>query len=194
MNDIRKRFGEQLLEAEQVTPSLKERYDMQMQAMFEKPVRGARKLAWIGSTAMGIGFLILFGTMAILVPPEFPVLGRIGFALGALFGLIWAIFGVRILQKGVIDLRFHPRAAAGMGWAFTVILVILAMLLAGRHPDSIVGVQMILIGLVFLVMAAVFMIFARIEQSELRTREKLLEIELRLAELSEAKEAERESP
>ncbi len=45
---------------------------------------------------------------------------------------------------------------------------------------------MIITILVFLVPAAMFMILSRIERAELETREKLLEIEYRLAELAEA--------
>ncbi len=52
-------------------------------------------------------------------------------------------------------------------------------------PNSIVGLRMIICGLVFLVVGAVFLIRHVIEQSELKTREKLLEIEYRLAELAE---------
>ena len=59
------------------------------------------------------------------------------------------------------------------------------MLVGGKLADPIKGVQMVVNGLVFLMMAAVFMIFSRINQAELNTREKLLEIELRLAEIAE---------
>ena len=45
---------------------------------------------------------------------------------------------------------------------------------------------MILCGLVFLVMGAMFLIRHVVELSELKTREKLLEIECRLAELAES--------
>ena len=53
-------------------------------------------------------------------------------------------------------------------------------------PDNITGLRMILSGLVFLVAGAVFLLQNTIAQAELKSREKLLEIEYRLAELTEA--------
>ena len=47
------------------------------------------------------------------------------------------------------------------------------------------------LGLVFLVMAAMFLLRNIIEQSELMATEKLLEIEYRLAELTEAVKTQR---
>lgn len=78
-----------------------------------------------------------------------------------------------------------------MGWGFTVLVVTVAMVCA---PENVVGTRMVLSGLVFLVMAAAFLIRHVIEQSELKTREKLLEIEYRLAELADRMEPERPLP
>jgi hypothetical protein len=49
---------------------------------------------------------------------------------------------------------------------------------------------MVLNGLVFLVIAALFMIANRVDQAQLKTREKLLEIEYRLAVMSESMKKE----
>ena len=67
-----------------------------------------------------------------------------------------------------------------MAWGLPVILVSLFMVSA---PDTIIGLRMIVAGLVFLVMGLAFLLRHAIEQSELKTREKLLEIECRLAEV-----------
>jgi len=69
-----------------------------------------------------------------------------------------------------------------MAWAIVVVMATLVLVFA---PDSIVGVRMLVSILLFLVMAAVFMLASRTEQAELRTKEKLLEIEYRVAELGE---------
>ena len=61
-------------------------------------------------------------------------------------------------------------------------------------PENTVGLRMILSSLVFLLMGAVFLIRHVVEQSELKTREKLLEIEYRLAELADRIKPERPSP
>ena len=56
--------------------------------------------------------------------------------------------------------------------------------LSNKYPDSINGVKMICTSLLFLIPAAVFMLQSRIQEAELKTREKLLQIELRMAELT----------
>jgi hypothetical protein len=53
-------------------------------------------------------------------------------------------------------------------------------------PNNIMGLRMILSGMVFLAMGAIFLLRNVIDQSEQRATEKLLEIEYRLAELTEA--------
>jgi hypothetical protein len=191
MNEANRVFRERLLDAEQVTPALKERYHKELQAMLEKQLSGMRRWGWLGSAIMGLGFAVLFGTLAVVAPAEFPWWGRLIFATGALFGIGWVLLGLKVFRRGSLDRKFDSWAASGMGWGFTVLVVTVAMVCA---PENVVGVRMILSGLVFLVMAAAFLIRHVIEQSELKTREKLLEIEYRLAELADRMKPERPLP
>lgn len=181
-------FRDQLLKMERVTPALKERYEKEVQAMLEKRVTGIRRWVWLGCAVAGVGFAVLFGMLAITAPAEFPLTGRIAFAAGALFGIGWAVLGLRIFRRSSIDLKIDSGAAAGMAWGLPVILVTLFMVSA---PDTIIGLRMIVAGLVFLVMGLAFLLRHVIEQSELKTREKLLEIEYRLAELVETTRPEK---
>lgn len=179
-------LSERLLELDSVTPALRQRYDMEVQSMLEQKLTGVRRLAWIGSGILGVGFVVLFGIAAVVAPAEFPLLGRAAFICGALFGLIWAGFCVWLIRRGSVDRRTHGNAAAGAAWGFTIMMVVISMLLADRAPDQVVGVRMVVTAIVFLIMAAVFLILARIQTAELNTREKVLEIECQLAELLEA--------
>ena len=160
-------FRERLLKAEQATPALRERYEKEMQAMLEKKLTGVRRWVWLGAAAMGVGFTGLFGTLAVVAPAGFPWWGRLIFAAGALFGIGWAILAIRIFRRGSLNLKTDTGAATGMAWGLPIL-------------------RMIVSGLVFLVMGAAFLMRHVVELSELKTREKLLEIEYRLAELSEA--------
>jgi len=103
-------------------------------------------------------------------------------------GRDWAFLGFKILRRGAIDRKVDAGIYAGLAWALPVFLVTMFMVWA---PDNITGLRMILSGLVFLVMGAMFLLRNIIEQSELRATEKLLEIEYRLAELTEAVKAQR---
>ncbi len=185
MNDRHKDFRERLLAAEQVSPTYKEQYEKEVQAMLERKLTRGQRAGYGASAALGVTFLVIFGTAAVMVPREFPILARIGFAVGAVFGLVWAVFAGWIAGKGALDPKKHPTAMVGMGWGFTVIMITLFMLLSSKLPDPTTGIRMVVNGLVFLVFAAVFMISNRIDQAQLKTREKLLEIEYRLAELAE---------
>ena len=175
-------FRDRLLKSEQATPALKEQYDKEVQAMLEKQITGVGRWVWLGSTVMSVVFAVLLGAMAVIAPAEVPLPARIGIAVGALFSVGFAILGLRVFRRGSIDLKFDTAVYNGMIWVFVVLMATLFMVIA---PDSIVGLRMIICGLIFLVMGAVFLLRHVVEQSELKTREKLLEIEYRLAELVE---------
>ena len=185
MAPTEKKFGQKLAGMEHTTAALKEKFDREIRAMAEQKLTKARMAAWVASGILGLGFLAVFGTVAVIAPAEFPLLGRLAFGVGAAFGLAWAAFCLSVIRRGSFDRRKVAVASAGIAWGFTVIMTTLMLLLSNQHPDEAVGTRMVVVSLVFLVMAAVFMIGARVQTAELNTREKLLEIEYRLAELSE---------
>jgi hypothetical protein len=64
--------------------------------------------------------------------------------------------------------------------------MVVFFLMAGMSlHDRLLGLMMIANGLVFLVGAGVYWLTYRIGQAELETRERLLQLELRLAELAD---------
>jgi hypothetical protein len=183
MNDS---FRERLLRLEQVTPALKERYDKEVQAMLEKRITGIGRWVVLGSAVMSVVFAVLLGVWAIIPPAEeVPLPARIPVAVGALFSVGFAILLLRVFRRGSIDLKFDTSVYIGMVWVFAVLMVIMFMVMSLLAPDRFAGLWMMIFGLVVLVVGAVFLIRHVIEQSELKTREKLLEIEYRLAELAE---------
>jgi hypothetical protein len=183
MNSTHDHWRERLLEVEQITPSLKERYDKEIQMMLEKKLTGFRRWIWLAQAVASLAFAVFFGTLAVTLPAAFPWPGRLGLAGGVVFAIGWAALGIRVFRRGSLDLKIDTGAIATLSWCLPVFLVTIFMVWA---PDSIAGLRMILFGLVFLVGGAVFLIRHVIERSELNAREKLLEIEYRLAELTEA--------
>ena len=182
MNDLTPRFRERLLEMERVTPALKEHYARELQAMYEKQLTGFRRWSFLIAGIAGIGFAIGFGVMAVMMPPGFPLLGRLTFAAGALFGVGWAVLGFRVFRRGRLNMKIDNAWALRMGAALPLLVAIALMASA---PETIGGLRMAISGVFWFVFAAIFMIHYVIDRSTLETREKLLEIELRLAELSE---------
>ena len=182
MSEAKHGFGNVLAELQPVSAGMKEKYQREIQAMYEKQLTGYRRGVWLVAAVMGVGFAMLFGTMAVIMPEGFPLLGRLGFAAGALFGLGWTVLGLRIFRRGSLNLKVVTLAAAGMGWGLPLTVAIILMISA---PDTLAGLRTVVSALAYLVMGAVFLLQYVIERSEYKTREKLLEIELRLAELAE---------
>ena len=197
MNDPRLR--DRLLAQEAVTPELEARYREGMKAILERPLTPVLRVGWIISAAMGIGFLVLFSTVAFRVwpEPEFPVLGKMMFSMGALFGLLWAIFGFIILKRGSANLRLWrnptirqlqtmPPAVAGMTWGFCVLIMVFCQMMGNDMPDAARGNQMILGGIVGMLLFGIpAMIMGHDTKSEILLREKFLELELELASIRE---------
>ncbi len=117
--------------------------------------------------------------------PSLPTLPRIGLAVGTLFGLAWAAVAARICWRGSLELRIDARRIAVMVWVFTVVTMVFFLMAGMSAEDRLLGLMLIANGLAFLIGAGVYWITYRIEQAELNTREKLLQLELRLAELQE---------
>lgn len=194
MSKSNKIFRDKLLDMEKPNPTLKEKYEKEVQAMVEKKITGVTKLAHIGSLVMGLGFLIIFGTTAIMAPKEFPLWGRSMFIIGAIFGFVIIVFEACLLKKGTINLKKDEVAMAGLGWGFVVIVTTIVLVFSGKIPDQIIAVKM-LVSMIFFEIAAGFMLNkAFVQRSELNTREKLLEIEYRLAEISEKMENNQQEP
>ncbi|GAH40619.1 unnamed protein product [marine sediment metagenome] len=185
MNKSKKTFRDKLLDMEKPNTRHKEKYEKEMLKMVEKKLTGLNRFAHIVGLIMGLGFAVLFGTLAVIVPKGFPLWGRFMWALGAVFGLLIVAVEGWILKKGTINLKEDNMAIAGLSWSFVVILGTVVLVFSEKFSDPITGVRALVSILFFLVMAAVFMIRAFVERSELNTREKLLEIEYRLAELAE---------
>jgi hypothetical protein len=188
MND---NFRQRLLELEQTTPVLKERYNKEVQAMLEKRITGTDRKVWLGGTVMSVVFAVLLGVFAIIPPlAEVPLLPRIGPAIGALFSVGFAIFFLRVYRRGSWNLNSDASFFIGMIWLMVVLTVVMFLVMSLLVPDRIIGLWLSVFGMVILVIGAVFLIRHGIAQSEIRIREKLLEIEYRLAELAETAKPE----
>jgi len=184
MNRERRQFRDELIAADPVASGHRERYERAVQEMLHKRLSGGHKVMLVVTTLVAVGLAITFGVVAV-TGHELPVLARAAFGVGVAFAVGWVVLNVSILRRGDINLRTDANAMTGMTWGFLVILMTFLLLLAGTMPDAVRGVHMLVAGLVFLVIGVAFLITNRVDQAELNTREKLLEIEHRLASLAE---------
>lgn len=197
---------DKLLELETVTPELEAKYRTQMNAILERPLTPVSRIGAVIGLVMGIGFFLFFSTVTVItfwLETGFPVIGRLIFAAGSLFGLASAILSVVILKRGSVNLRLwqnatlrqfrtmHP-AAFGLTWGFCVLLTVGSLMMGNQMVDPAQGNRVILGGIVAMVLFGIpAMILSAAAESELLAREKFLQIELRLAELRELLVAER---
>lgn len=180
-----RRLGDALAAQEPMSPRLREKYDQEIKNMLEKRLNRIQKVMIWFSALMAAAMAGGFGWLAVTVT-DLPTLARSTFAVGAAFALAWVGMMVRIRRKGTIHLIFDENAQGGWAYGVTLLVVISLLLLAGENPDATRSVFMVVSGLVFFLGGCLSLLLARIQQSEMRTREKMLEIEFRLAELTEA--------
>lgn len=177
-------FRDQLLKADRTAPELDEKYRKELTAMLEKELSLARKLVF---TVVAVAALVSGCVCAFLAAtePELPLAARAALAVGSVFAVAWLFTMIAVLRRGKLQLKTDSRRIAVMVWTFSVLTMVLWLYLGMSSTDPLRGIQIILYGLTFLIGAAVYWLSHMVERNELSTREKLLELELRLAELAE---------
>lgn len=175
---------DRLCELEPHNPLLRERYLKEMKAMLEKPLTFRGKL-FLAAVLVGSLAITVFLSVQALIQVELPALARFGMAGGAVFAAAWAFLCGRALRRGTWELRTQPAAQAGLLWVFAVLLETCFLVLAPQFPDHFQATVALFSGLVILIGAGVMMVCVRLQQAELQTREALLRLEYRIAELSE---------
>jgi hypothetical protein len=201
MNESKKRFVEQLLAADPPSPDARGRYEKEVRAMLEKTISPRQRrlylIAALVSGALGaylsligLGTLVTAaGRTAPLVEPGPALLLLVlcilatGLALLLVAGMLF-----RNYWKGAFNQLSYRKWAAGVGVTYVGSLGVLFLLL-GRYFPELLRDSVQALGLILLLYAAVAWVRHRIAQAEMRTAEKLLEIELHLAEIGEVTKA-----
>jgi hypothetical protein len=198
MNESKKRFVEQLLAADPPSPDARGRYEKEVRAMLEKTISPRqRRLYLIAAVVSGllgaylslIGLGTLVGRTAPLVEPGPALLLLVlcilatGLALLLVAGMLF-----RTYWKGAFNQLSYREWAAGVGVIYVGSVGVLFLLL-GRYFPELLRDSVQVLGLILLLYAAVAWVRHRIAQAEMRTAEKLLEIELHLAEIGEVTKA-----
>jgi len=186
MHNDRTDFGDRLIAAEPLSLDSRQKLQQELHAMFVKELTTPRRVIFAVVAIAAVGSAAVCGFLA-LTEPRLPVLPRVGLGVGTLFGLAWAAVAARVCLRGTIDLKVDARRIAAMVWGFTVLMMVFFLMAGMSSHDRLLGLMMIACGLSFLISAGVYWLNFRIEEAELNTREQLLRLELRLAELCESR-------
>ena len=188
MSEPRKQFTDHLIAADPPADAARGRYEKEVRAMLELTLSPRERGGYLlGAVAM-LGLAGLMGlAVASAKPPDNPVIPYVvayfGVTAAACALAAWPMF--RGFWGGVVRRPGANAWAAGVGIAYVGLVGWMMMLMAKVVPDPLRDDTRVF-GLVLLMYAAVAWVRHRIAQAELKTAEKLLEIELRLADLGEA--------
>jgi len=190
MNKISKSLRDQLIESEQFSLNLKEKYEKEVRAMLEIKMSKIFRWSYLVGGILALGLAAFFAYAAMLFKgamfyKDSQIWGRIIFGLGAIFSLVTAGLMIWVAKTGTFHLKKHPSAIAGLAWVGTIFSTTIFLVMAARDPDSTKSVFIVVASLAFLICASAGLILTRIGLAELDTRERLLKIELRLAELAD---------
>lgn len=188
MNDDRTQhessLGDRLLAVDPLPLETQQNLRQELHTMFVRELTTFRRVCFGAVSLFALGSAFVCGWLAV-TEPDLPVMARTALGVGTLFGLAWSAVGARVCWLGRIDLQRDNRRIAGMVWVFTVLMMVFFLMVGMSIEDRLLGITMIGNGLAFLIGAGVYWLNFRIEQAELTTREKLLQLELRIAELAE---------
>lgn len=164
--------------AEQTSdPNLRLDHERRLLAMFETRLTAGKKLWFVALTVFCLGAGASAVTLA--VTEKLPPLARTALIAGAIFSLAWVAFLVNLLRRGSVLRRVDPPRAAGMAFLFSVAVCIL--MAVGKAPTE----QTILMAVLLLIPAGLIVLRTAVEQSEMRTQERLVELQYRVAQLAE---------
>ena len=102
MNADRRNFSEQLLQCETPDENLRQKYEKEIQAMFEKQLGPAGRALWWFWTVFCAAQAILFVVIGVWSYGKLPIWGTIGFAAGVVFAVFKAVRQKDHLQRWLL--------------------------------------------------------------------------------------------
>ena len=191
MNEPKKQFAEELLACDKSSPKARESYEKELRAMLDNKLTANTKREWsIAAILCALLVpLVTYGGVEVFRArtPEFHLPA---FIAAYLFLTAAALLGIATVLaigvwRGGYHRPTHRRVVAGIGIVYAGLSGWM-FLVGSRHTPELFRDELYISGLVLLLYAATAWIRQRVGQAELKTREKLLEIELRVAGIAEA--------
>jgi hypothetical protein len=191
VNEEKNQFAEQLLACEGLPSNAYENYEKELRAMLDNKLSVKQRREWLICAAvwppLAVGLCWVAFKLFHERSPGFQWAAHVGVYMlltaAALLGISGVLgFGV---WRGGYKGHLERKILGGLGIAY-VGLTGWIFMLASRHAPELFRNDLFVFGLVLLLYTATAWIRQRVGQSELKTREKLLEIELRVARIAEA--------
>ena len=152
--------------------------------MFETELTGYRKWAWRVAPLFYLGACASFAMRA-WHPGKLPPVGRAAFAAAAVFAAAAAVVAARVALRGTLRRRADTTLATRIQVLFMVFGATIFLYATPQLGDVPRMLQALGIVVVFLVGGVAFLVQHLIEQAELNTREQILQLEYKVAQLGE---------
>ncbi len=189
MNMHNNSFTDRLLAMEKTSPFYKEQYERKVKAMLEQKLSRIQRIGFAILAVIGICATILFFNM---VQKKQEDIWRLFTVPPLVLAIIWTILTGRVTVTGKLRLRSQRLGIISIALAlcfFTVVAFVLIWIIPLSRRDisdlPVLGTQLALVGFFLVNTIGLCVVLAGLNRLDLRSREKLLEIECRLVDLTE---------
>lgn len=204
MNKFDKTFDEKLLEMEKPNPSYKEKYEKEKKKMLERKISLSGRIGITIFFAYGILSIRTFVRLLDWALPSEGISNTVTYGF-VISGLIMAITFTILTGYLVIRVKFHsiirPSLVIGFGASMSLFLIVswtfftqLPLLQINPQDWRVKLQEQLAVAMFFMfVFIGLYLILRTLFRLEFKTHEKLLEIELQLASISEKIEIKSEN-
>jgi len=189
MNIHNNSFTDRLLAMEKTSPIYKEQYERKVKAMLEQKLSRIQRVGFAILAVIGICATILFFNMAQKKQED---IWRLFTVPPLILAIIWTILTSWVTATGKLKLRSQRLGIISIALAlcfFTVVAFVLIWIIPLSRRDisdlPVLGTQLALVGFFLVNTIGLCVVLAGLNRLDLRSREKLLEIECRLVDLTE---------
>lgn len=182
-------FTDRLLAMEKTSPIYKEQYERKVKAMLEKKLSRIQRVGFAILAVIGICATILFCNV---VQKKQEDIWRLFTVPPLVLSFIWTLLTGWITVTGKLKLRSQRLGIIIIALAlcfFTVVAFMLIWIIPLSRRDisdlPILGTQLTLVGFFLVNTIGLCVVLAGLNRLDFRSREKLLEIECRLVDLTE---------
>jgi hypothetical protein len=199
MNKKEETIRDGLLALEKKDTANKSEYERQINAMVSKQLSFPARIGFAVLAIAGLLAALPFAEMSFSrVGPDLEFIVRVVTIPGLVLALTWAVVTGWIAARGQFNLRTLPPRMAGIGIVlgfFSIVLFLFVFIVPitlhkPTDASSIFGIQLSLIAFFFLVTIGLCVLLRILYRMQFQVREKLLEIEFRIAGLAEKIEGE----
>lgn len=181
MAELPRDFGERLVSSERVDPMQLQQLREQVVAVLEQPLTRAQRIASAVGGVVLVVFTLVMLPMVARRWDELPFMAHLAVVTGFVAMPLMGLVSLGVARRGVLDKRRH-----GGQMISIALLVCVGMGAAYLHNGWASGDgQSVFAGAVLLVVGFGAAMMYLLEQYHLATKRKLLELELRLAEIAE---------